>query len=271
MYVDGCSLRDVAEWLDGQIPAPQGDLWSGTSLSSLFRNQVLIGRRTDARGRTVLRMEPLIDRATWDALQARQAAKARRTGARPKAMLAGIAVCGLCDGPMYRLSNIVQGTRYTYYRCHGDERKPSQCRNMIRLETLDAQVEEFINGSYGDHPRFEIVTVPGHGYEDEIAEVERDLRELDCDGPGLPGAAGATAGRAQAPAGASDDPARAERVLTGDTIRDYCATLGTDGKREYLNRISMHVKVPKGERPVITIWGGPTGLRPSIEPIPLRA
>ncbi len=32
-------------------------------------------------------------------------------------------------------------------------------------------------------PRYEIVTTPGHGHEEEIYEVERDLRELDFDDP----------------------------------------------------------------------------------------
>jgi hypothetical protein len=43
-----------------------------------------------------------------------------------------------------------------------------------------------------------------------------------------------------------------------------------DGKRAYLNRIKMQVKVTKGEKPVITIFGRLTGLRPGIEPVALR-
>jgi hypothetical protein len=35
----------------------------------------------------------------------------------------------------------------------------------------------------GRWPRYEIVTVPGHGHDDEIADVEHDLRDLDYDDP----------------------------------------------------------------------------------------
>jgi DNA invertase Pin-like site-specific DNA recombinase len=270
MYLDGASLRKVAMFLDERCRAPQGDLWSGGSLSQMFKNPILVGRRVDASGKTILKVEPILDRSTWDKLQAKQSARAKTTGTQPKSLLTGIAVCGLCDGPMYRLANTAKGKKYTYYRCHGDERNPSRCRNMIRLEELDGQVEDFINGPYGDHPRSELITIPGHGHEDEIAEVEQDLRELDYDAPDfLERQAELLAERKRLQA-LPMTPARTEPVLTGDTIRGYWATLDIDGKREYLNRIKMQVKVPRGEKPVITIWGGLTGLRPGIEPVALR-
>jgi DNA invertase Pin-like site-specific DNA recombinase len=269
MYLDGSSLYQVRDWLDERCTAPQGNAWSAASLSSLFHNPVLVGRRTDARGKTILKVEPILDRATWDALQAKQSARAKTTGTMPKSLLTGIAVCGLCDGPMYRLASTAKGKKYTYYRCHGTERNPSRCRNMVRLETLDAQVEEFINGPYGAHPRYEMITFPGHGHDDDIAEVEQDLRELDYDTPDfLERQAELLAERKRLQA-LPMMPARTEPVLTGDTIRDYWATLDTDGKRAYLNRVKMQVKVRNGEKPMITIWGGLTGLRPGIVPVAL--
>jgi hypothetical protein len=30
-------------------------------------------------------------------------------------------------------------------------------------------------------PRFETITIQGHGHDDEVAEVEHDLRDLDYD------------------------------------------------------------------------------------------
>jgi DNA invertase Pin-like site-specific DNA recombinase len=270
MYLDGSSLYQVRDWLDERCAAPQGNAWSAASISSLFRNPVLIGRRTDASGKTILKVEPILDRDTWNKLQAKQSARAKATGTTPKSLLTGIAVCGLCDGPMYRLANTAKGKKYTYYRCHGTERNPSKCRNMIRLEELDGQVEDFINGPYGYHPRSELITIPGHGHDDEIAEVEQDLRELDYDAPDfLDRQADLLAERKRLQA-LPMTPTRTESVLTGDTIRDYWATLDADGKRAYLNRISMQVKVIKGEMPLITIFGGLTGLRPGIEPAALR-
>jgi site-specific DNA recombinase len=270
MYLDGASLRTVADWLDVRCTAPQGDLWSAGSLSNLFRNPVLIGRRTDAKGKTILRAEPILDRATWNKLQAKQSARAKTTGTIPKSLLTGIAICGLCGGPMYRLASAAKGKKYTYYRCHGNERNPSKCRNMIRLETLDAHVEEFINGPFGDHPASELITIPGHGHEDEIAEVEQDLRELAYDASDFLDRQAELLAERKRLRALPMIPTRTEPVLTGDKIRDYWATLDTDGKRAYLNRISMTVKVFKGEDPVITIFGGLTGLRPGIQPVALR-
>lgn len=183
MYLDGSSLRDIAVWLDQRCRAPQGDLWSSGSLSQLFRNPILAGRQVDARGKTILKVEPILDRATWDALQAKQSAKARTTGTAPRALLTGVAVCGLCQGPMYRLTSKVKGKVYTYYRCHGTDRNPSQCRNMIRLADLDAQVGKYVTANLSRWPEYETITIAGHGHDDEIADVERDIRDLDLDDP----------------------------------------------------------------------------------------
>jgi site-specific DNA recombinase len=271
MYLSGNSLRNVAEWLDGHCLAPQGELWSGGSVSNLFKNPILLGRRTDATGKTILKVEPIIDRATWTTLQAKLSSRAKTTGAAPKAMLAGLAVCALCDGPMYRLTSRVKGKVYLYYRCHGDERKPSRCRNMVRVEKLDAQVEALINGPFGDHPRKELIAVPGHGFEDEVAEVEQDLRELDHDAPDFFDKQAELLVERKRLLALPMTPTRTEEVLTGDKIRDYWAALDTDGKREFLLRHKFQVKVPRGAEATITFWGGLIGLRPGIVPIPLSA
>jgi site-specific DNA recombinase len=153
MYLNGSSLRDIAEWLDQHCRAPQGDLWSAGSLSQLFRNPILVGRQADARGKTILKVEPILDRATWDKLQAKQSARARTTGTAPRALLTGVAVCDMCGGPMYRLASTAKGKKYTYYRCHGNERNPSKCWNMISLADLDAQVDSYVTNTLGRWPR----------------------------------------------------------------------------------------------------------------------
>jgi DNA invertase Pin-like site-specific DNA recombinase len=248
MYLGGSSLRAVAEWLDQRCRAPQGELWSAASLSALFRNPILAGRRTDASGRTILKVPPILDRAIWERLQALQAAKARTTGAEPKALLTGIAVCGKCGGPMYRLITKPKGRRYDYYRCHGTERNPSTCRNMIRLEQLDAKVERYMTTTLARWPRYETITIPGHGYKDEIAEVEQDLRELDYDAPDfLERQAALLAERARL-RNLPSVPARTERRPTGDTVGEHWGTLTTDAERRaFLLALGMTVRVWRGK------------------------
>jgi hypothetical protein len=93
MYLDGSSLYQVRDWLDERCMAPSGGVWTAAGISGMFHNPVLIGRRTDASGKTILRVEPILDRKTWDALQAKQSARAKATCAAPRSLLTGVAVC----------------------------------------------------------------------------------------------------------------------------------------------------------------------------------
>jgi Recombinase len=99
-----------------QCAAPQGGKWSTATVSDMLHNPVLIGRRTDASGKTILKVEPILDRKTWDALQTKQSGRAKTTGGKPKAMLTGVAVCGLCGVPLYRQTTKAKGKTYLYYR-----------------------------------------------------------------------------------------------------------------------------------------------------------
>jgi DNA invertase Pin-like site-specific DNA recombinase len=177
-YLSGISLRDICAKLDERGAKPvHGDSWSPVSLSTVFRNQSLIGRRTDAQGRTILRHEPILDRPTWDKLQAELDRKANRKGVAPAGThwLTGVVACAKCQGPMYLIN------KRRYFRCHGSDRQPSTCRNMIPVTEL----EDFVNHRLSSDPGYVIRTIvtPGEGHDAEIAEVEQDLKDLDWDRP----------------------------------------------------------------------------------------
>lgn len=189
-YLEGESLRSVCSWLDSQgaLP-PSGGKWSPVSLSQVFHNESLIGRRKNENGKTILKFPAVIDKATWAKLQDKLGEKASRKGVAPKAtaLLTSIATCYKCGGPMYRQTSTRKRkdeskAQYVYYRCHGDDRNPSQCGFMVSQPKLDAAVNEFF-ARWDDAEVTEIVLIPGEGYEDEISDVERDLRELDFDAP----------------------------------------------------------------------------------------
>jgi site-specific DNA recombinase len=245
MYLDGSSFYQIRDWLDERCAAPQGKSWSAASISNLFRNPVLVGRRVDANGKTILKVEPILERKTWEVLQAKLSARAKTTGAMPKALLTGVAVCGLCGGPMYRLATTAKGKKYTYYRCHGDERNPSKCRNMIRLEELNAKVDRYVTSTLGRWPRYETITIPGHGHDDEIAEVERDLRELDFDDPEFTTKQAALLAERKRLRELPMTPTRTEKRPTGDTVGQYWQTLeGDEARRDYLmQQLGMTVRV----------------------------
>ena len=136
---------------------------------------------------------------------------------------------------MYRLTSKVKGKTYLYYRCHGDERNPSRCRNMIRLEDLDAQVDRDVTSTLGRWPRYEVITIPGRGHDDEIAEVEHDLRDLDYDDPGFAGKQAALLARAGRLKSLPMTPTVTDKRPTGDTVGEYWQTLeGDEARRDYL-------------------------------------
>jgi hypothetical protein len=163
--------------------------------------------RVDASGRTVMKVPPILDLETWNRLQAELDRKASRKGVAPTntALLTGIAVCAVCGGPMYRIRcgrKRADGSLadYWYYRCAGAAgRAGSNCRNMYPLEELEERVEKYMTGTMAQWPRYETVTTPGHGHEEEIYETERDIRDLELRRPRVRLQARGTARRAGAP------------------------------------------------------------------------
>ena len=191
-YLLGASLRDCCAWLDAQGIAPPKSAiisetlssrqWQPVTLGRLFRNQSMIGRRKQ-RG-TVLRHEPILDRGTWDRLQAELDRRASRTGIAPAntAMLTGIAQCGHCSGPLYRVAQdkkLADGStrHYAYYRCHGTDTAPSTCKNGTGLDELESWLDAKVRAFPGTV--LELADTPGPSHDDEIAEVKADIAELD--------------------------------------------------------------------------------------------
>ena len=213
---------------------------------------MLSGRRVDGNGRTILRVPPILDVDTWRKLQAELDRKATKKGAvrAGSAMLVGVAVCQTCGGPMYKLrtQNVRKdGTKQFnfYYRCWGTETNPSTCKNMFPLDELDAWTEARM--ARIKFPRYEIVVTPGHGHEDKIYEVERDLRELDLDAPDYDerhAELRTERARLRALPSTAD---KVERRKTGDSIGQYWETLQTEAdKRAFLLKLDVKVYVRRG-------------------------
>lgn len=191
------SLRKICNWLDSEdVKTQHGGKWSPSTLLQLLRNEALIGRRRDDRtGRTLLKFEGIITVEKWNKLQAKLDSRGKGKGIAPKqtASLTSVALCGctgndthqheggLCGGPMYRIK---AGSSILYYRCHGTDQEPSQCRMMIRLEELEAHVDLLFSPRYfGKEAVTELLITPGTDYTEEIAEIGADIRDLDLDDP----------------------------------------------------------------------------------------
>ena len=146
-YLNGATFTSICEWLDSEGIKPSGGgVWKQKTVRTVLSNPVLIGRRKDGQGRTILRFEPILDQVTFKRLQARleatRAKPARGATAEAPALLAGVIYCAWCGRVMYRRSmyNVRKdgSKQYNlYYRCDGSLRDRSTCKNMIPLKEAD--------------------------------------------------------------------------------------------------------------------------------------
>jgi len=256
LYLGGKSLRYLCAYLDAEgIPTRRGGSWVPKTLSDVLRNPVLAGRRVDGKGRTVLKVPPILNPDTWARLQAELDRKAFKKGAARTGIdiLCGVVVCAKCGGPMYRIrtQNIRKdGSKQynVYYRCWGTATSPSRCANMYPLAELEERAERYMATTISRCPRYETITIPGHGHEEEIYEVERDLRELDFDDPDFTAKQVALLAERARLRALPSVPAFSERRATGDTIGEHWATLKTDAeKREFLQLLGMVIRVRRGK------------------------
>jgi DNA invertase Pin-like site-specific DNA recombinase len=171
--IRGESLATIAAWLAEETGRP----WWPRTVGTLIRNPTYMGRRcaqdprTRKYGRTLLRCEALVDAAIF-----RKAGKA--LDGRPKrghvapekrAMLSGALWCpnpACTDSPMYRLAS-------GYYRCTGRGANRKGCGNMVRVQVVDAAVNEIIAADFAT-PVMRHTVIPGN--EAQLAARLEEIR-----------------------------------------------------------------------------------------------
>lgn len=172
-YLDGRSYKGIAERLNlERVPEPRnngrggkhGPGWGHSSVRAILSNPKYVGTwtwntrrkvRVPGRGRKrqlarpseehVTREMPelaIIDRATWDAVQARLARMQRKgsTGGRPPGdarpyLVSGLLKCGTCGGPMSIASQKTKNNvRYANFGCSAHRsRGKSICANNTTI------------------------------------------------------------------------------------------------------------------------------------------
>lgn len=159
------------------VESPEGKGWAPDSARKLLRRPILRGmqvhrghlvRGTD--GLPIRPHEPLIDDATWYALQAELDRRSIRGGnnARHPYLLRGLVVCDLCGVRMNRASQEGKpSVMVCGRRSRTGERCPGVAVGRLRLETL--VVERFLR-IFGDLPVTE---------EETVQEAEGGLREVE--------------------------------------------------------------------------------------------
>ncbi|WP_162602650.1 recombinase family protein [Streptomyces spongiicola] len=114
---DEQTLASTADWMTEVAgPTVSGRPWSPTTLRRRLRNPAIAGLRENADGELVKGpAEPLIDRATFDALQELFRRNERGQGTKPKHvhyLSGGAGTCALCTRPLVPRSTANGGRGY---------------------------------------------------------------------------------------------------------------------------------------------------------------
>jgi len=106
-YLAGGTHRTIAAGLvRDQIPAPQGGRWAQATIKRTLGRKLYLGVLEDREGNEVEGKHPaIIDRATFDRVQAMRRHQSRKTGGRFNSgshlMTRGLLKCGKCGSTMY--------------------------------------------------------------------------------------------------------------------------------------------------------------------------
>lgn len=212
-YLAGKGTRALANALNAEgIRTKSGTEWTDFGISYILSNPIYTGkvtwgrlvahgRRRHARSGTsdgddVIVVEglhePIVDAATWQAVQELKAQRRKlsRAATGPHC-LTGVARCGLCGGPVhgfvqrrYRQGKAVAGKERAYYRCSNRNHKDRCQLPYLAAEELEAKVLAEI-GELGEKPVLdavvaELVNETGPGSrQSQIDELNAELKKLE--------------------------------------------------------------------------------------------
>jgi DNA invertase Pin-like site-specific DNA recombinase len=249
----GDTLRQICEWLDAEgAPSKYGRRWATHSVGDILRNESLYGVYREG-GRILLRHEGVIPRDRWQRLQFALDSRPKRRGPtrNDPMMLTDVIRCAHCHGIMHqrhtfgRVKRDGTRTEWTYYRCDGNNRERSACRNQVRADDIEPWVDRWFthDGPFADTEIIETVYVPAKGYADEISDIEQEIAELmhDLDAPDFDRQLAELRTQRARLIDLGTEPAHTEDHLTGILLRDYWPTLTAVEKHDYLVRADVKV------------------------------
>lgn len=236
------------------IPSPRGKQWDFGVTSRMLRRPSLIGyiehngevvRHPD--GTPVVGCEPLIDRETFDRLQAAldRAARPKTRGRHSDArLLTKLQFCIRCGEPRaYRAQRQRNGTVNVYSECQGRRKRRNNCTSVaVRADLLEQYVERAFLDLFGDREVYEARYFPAEDHTDDLKEAEAALDWLIRQSAGKSPAVQARYAAAIAEQEAKVErlsalpnrPERVERVPTGETYREVWHRSDTAGRRKLL-------------------------------------
>ncbi|MEU0423905.1 recombinase family protein [Streptomyces canus] len=241
------TLRDVL-----YTPAVRG--WAVQATPDTRRSALTNQPVLDSEGMPVSAGPEILDAETWSAVRALVEGKSVGRGAprNGKSLLLHLAVCSLCDSPMYRQRRAVQGTDYSTYVCRNGVGK----RGAHRPNVITARyVEELVTADYlkrfGSFALMRWQEADGSAVL-QLGEINGQLDNLAGNLANLP-AGGRAAQRVTAQitaleARATELEAEAAHAVgrwveAGGTISEAWEARGTDGRRSLLSDLGTRVSV----------------------------
>jgi Recombinase/Recombinase zinc beta ribbon domain len=252
-YLAGDSLPDLCRWLDSEGVKPRhGGKWWPTGVRYILGNASLIGRRKDKHGNTILRFEPILDMATWDRLQAKLAGNPRhRALADEPSLLTGVIYCGLCHRVMHRkpvYTKLKDGSKtyHWYYRCDGTPRERSTCKNMVRIDWSDENVDLWVREVIGNLTLVERIVLPGNGHDDDVQDIKNTIRNLDPEADDYDLRLSRLRSELARVKALPAEPPRVVERETGLKVRDYWAKADAASRRRFLLAGKVRVEAVSG-------------------------
>jgi site-specific DNA recombinase len=172
--LDGVSLGQIARrWNDAGLYTPQGShLWSGPTVGTCLRKPRNTGIRVYNDEVYDAVWPALVDRETWHAALAIMKDPNRLSIRGDQRLLTGVALCGVCDGPVHAGGN----GGYPVYRC-----ATSTGHFSRKADPVDAYVAEVMIRRLSLPDAAELFAPPGEdpNKSELIREADRIRSKLD--------------------------------------------------------------------------------------------
>jgi site-specific DNA recombinase len=293
-YVRYESFGSIAKWLNDEgVPTGldamrkrngqpmRGTKWTAASVRIVLSGPGILGVATkrdgiepvrDDEGEIIYQAEPLVDRETWEKVQARIRANPANVKVNTSPLLR-VVFCP-CGAPMYstttRKTERGHQYEYRYYGCHGSkgyDREATCTAKRMKAEPLEKAVHGALLDLVGSYELTESRLVEGRNYAEDIARMKDRLSHLSGEiemGEALGNDVSdliAKRDRARTELrrliGLEPEPAKVKTVKTGKTFRQHWESLGTVQRNELLRSAGVTAVASKDTLPPFPSTSGP--------------
>lgn len=152
----------------------------------VFKHEVV----RDHEGMPLLR-EPIIDRRTWDLLQARLDKNGKKPTPRDATPWLGVIHCGVCGHEMYRQVYSNRTARLYYHKKTLRKYRSGEvewCPITVNGRSVESQIDGVVRRAWQGRYTTESVEIPGEDHTEELRQVEEAIADWEAKAL-LPGAA----------------------------------------------------------------------------------